>query len=311
MHMSDEQRLQTTAKLCHEVLAALPDGQLDLEAAHWVVADTLLLLICKDIKLSSSGLGAADEDDSEAVPNSAAAVATAKSKLLTQVARKAVVESIVPIVIELKRYLERQRSPLLRDIFLFLRELLKDHKQHLQDILSRDRQLASEIEYDLRQLQAQAQQTPRALQPLTPEGNASTPGATPRQASRVVGSKAARTNLSRVPTPDRLKQLSIPKLRADRRASLDGLSSTHPSSSKHTGAPRSHLPPVPKLAPRSENAEPVKQKPADVVMASPFKDAPPPRQWNVSPSPEKAIASSPSLETLAKRQRGMFDDVPC
>lgn len=72
---------------------------------------------------SSPGVGAADEDDSESVPNSAAAVATAKSKLLTQVARKAVVESIVPIVIELKRYLERQRSPLLRDIFLFLREV--------------------------------------------------------------------------------------------------------------------------------------------------------------------------------------------
>ena len=38
----------------------------------------------------------------------------------------------VPIIIELKRHLEAERSPLLRDVFLFLRELLKDHKPHLQ-----------------------------------------------------------------------------------------------------------------------------------------------------------------------------------
>jgi hypothetical protein len=45
------------------------------------------------------------------------------------------------------RYLEGERSSLLKDVFVFLRELLKDHKQHLQDIFTRDRQLATEIEY--------------------------------------------------------------------------------------------------------------------------------------------------------------------
>lgn len=49
--MTDEQRLQTTAKLCHEVLGAVPDGQLSLEGSHWVIADSLLLLACKEIKL--------------------------------------------------------------------------------------------------------------------------------------------------------------------------------------------------------------------------------------------------------------------
>jgi len=49
-----------------------------------------------------------------------------------QVARKATVEAIVPVVVELKRFLESNHSPLLRDLFLFLRELLRDHKQHLQ-----------------------------------------------------------------------------------------------------------------------------------------------------------------------------------
>ncbi|KAL1499117.1 hypothetical protein AB1Y20_013629 [Prymnesium parvum] len=281
-HMTDEQRLQTTAKLCHEVLAALPDGQLDLHAAHWVVSDTLMLLICKEIKLSAAVAGGGEEaDEGEAASNPAAAAASAKSKLLSLVARKAMVESIVPIVVELKRHLEQQRSPLLRDIFLFLRELLKDHKTHLQDIFSRDRQLAAEIEYDLRQIAAQ--HTPRPLQPLTPDGPPS-PAATPR-GGRQPGSKASRAAFARVPTPDRLKQLSIPRLR---RASLDG-SGGRPS-----------LPPVPRLPPAEQENRP------DVVMASPFKEAPPPRQWNVCASPEKPHAASPAL---AKRPRGMFDDV--
>lgn len=52
-NMTDEQRLQITAKLCHDVLAIVPDGQLSLEASHWVIADALLLLACKEIKLRS------------------------------------------------------------------------------------------------------------------------------------------------------------------------------------------------------------------------------------------------------------------
>ena len=303
--MSDEQRLQTTAKLCQDVLAAVPDGQLSLETAHWVLADTLMLLVCKEIKISSVGAGGADEADEE--PETAAsAVSSAKSKLLSAVARKATVETIVPIVVELKRHLEKVRSPLLKDIFLFLRELLKDHKQHLQDIFARDRQLAAEIEYDLRQLQAQ--QTPRALQPLSPEARSTTPGgaAAPGSAApgsgtprRAPSSKAAASITSRVPTPDRLKSFSVPKLRSERRASIEGFGSR--------GSGQKALPPVPKLAPpppseTSENSAP------DVVMASPLKEAPPPRQWNVAPSPEK-VPGSPSLDALAKRHRGMFDEI--
>jgi hypothetical protein len=105
------------------VLAAVPDGHLRLDDAHWVLADALMLLACKEIKLSAGSAGAAeDADDGEAATAGAAANA-AKSRLLTAVAKKAAVESIVPIVIELKRHLESVRSPLLKDVFLFLREV--------------------------------------------------------------------------------------------------------------------------------------------------------------------------------------------
>ena len=130
-NMDDEHKLQITSKLCHDVLAAVPDGQLNLEDGHWVLADALMLLACKEIKLGATGTGG--EDEGEAEPATAGgAAAAAKSKLLSAVARKAMVESIVPIVIELKRHLEGARSPLLKDVFLFLRELLRDHKAHLQ-----------------------------------------------------------------------------------------------------------------------------------------------------------------------------------
>ena len=220
--MDDEHKLQVTSKLCHDVLAAVPDGHLNLEDAHWVISDTLMLLACKEIKLSSGvGQSAEDADDADAGNGSAgstpAAVAAAKSKILSLVARKAMVESIVPIVIELKRHLEGARSPLLKDVFVFLRELLRDHKAHLQDIFARDRQLATEIEYDMRQLAGQP--PPRALQPLSPlvfTPSVRGPGSTPRPSGAQVASlRAGRlADAAEVPTPDRMKAFSVPKLRS-------------------------------------------------------------------------------------------------
>jgi len=54
--MSDEQRLQITAKLCHEVLASVLDGQMELAAATAVLGDSLRLLACKEAKISSGGI---------------------------------------------------------------------------------------------------------------------------------------------------------------------------------------------------------------------------------------------------------------
>ncbi len=149
-HMPDEQRLQATSKLCHEVLAFLLDGHLTLAKSHWVIADALKLLACKEAKISTAAGGGsanADEADSEE-PTASSAAAAAKGKLLSLVARKATVEAIVPVVIELKRTLEKSHSPLLRDVFLFLRELLRDHNPHIEDIFLRDKHLADEIEND-------------------------------------------------------------------------------------------------------------------------------------------------------------------
>ena len=54
---------------------------------------------------------------------------------------------IVPILIELKHLLEKHRSPLLKYLMLYLKELLKDFKSELKDIVVGDKQLAKELEY--------------------------------------------------------------------------------------------------------------------------------------------------------------------
>ena len=343
-HMDDEHKLKVTEKICFDVLAAVPDGHLSLDDASPVVSDALMLLACKEIKLNGAGGGAAgggdDADDdggADGAKAKAGTAAAAKAKILTVVARKAMVESIVPIVIELKRHLGVHRSPLQKDVFVFLRELLRDHKAHLQDIFARDRQLGTEIEFDLRQLANQP--PPRALLPLSPLMH--TPGAmTPRApgtSMRTPGSitKDAVENMA-VPTPDRLQQMSVPKLRsgassrgsASRSRDLPSASAAaaaiaasaaivapSPSSSgpaAHTtmdDAPEPMAPP-PARAPKGKAAA-AKSKAkapaaaedkaaaggtrrsrraaaadtADVVMPSPLKDAPPPKQWTVSPSP--------------------------
>jgi len=239
--MTSEHKLQTMAKLCHDVLAAVPDGQLPLDDTQGVLSDTLLLLACKEIKLTADGAanGAVDEaaEGDAGVPAAAAAAANAaRGKLLSQVARKATVEAIVPVVVELKRFLEQQHSPLLRDLFLFLRELLRDHKQYLQDILSRDKQLASEIEYDMKQLDATRARALQTVSPAALSTNARSPAARPFTPQAAPASKGKATAM-RVPTPKQLNALSIPRVRRTPSAtSGGGLAAAMSSAGRSGGA---------------------------------------------------------------------------
>lgn len=327
-HMTDEQRLQVTAKLCHEVLAALPDGQLQLssEGAHAVLADALRLLACKEIKISAGGGGSASEEAAE--DEAAAASASARGKILTAVARKATVESIVPIVIELKRFLEREHSPLLRDLFFFVRELLRDHKTHLQDILSRDRQLAAEIEYDMRQLANQPQSARHSghrtrgghtpLQALSPSARPNAPhsavGSALGTPQRRRSSKGEAAALLHVPTPDCMRSsLSVPKLRnstGPRRSSATHSASKQAAIPNGAAAAAAATTSAAALAVAAAAAAPCAQPTADIVMASPFKEAAPPRQWAICPSPMALGSDETQADALnAAARKDLFDAI--
>lgn len=73
----------------------------------------------------------------------------AKKRLVSSLAKRNLVEHVVPSVIELKRMLEAEQSPLLGDLMAATRFLLKDYKTELEDILIADKQMARELLYDL------------------------------------------------------------------------------------------------------------------------------------------------------------------
>lgn len=93
------------------------------------------------------------------------------------------IENIIPIIIEVKHLLEKQHSPLLRDLMSCLKERMKDYRTEVQDVLSADRQLANEIEFDLKRFEEQEKELEdQRRKQLTP-GNSTQVRARSSQAS--------------------------------------------------------------------------------------------------------------------------------
>jgi len=146
--MSDVQKFQTAAKLCQDVLGAVADGSLLLDdsTVFDVVKDALLILSSKSMKIGKqhgAGGGGGEEPEGEepaaeeggeqkADDQKNAAI---KGKFLSGLVKKNTLESVVPILIELKRLCERQQSPLLRYLMFYLKELMSDYKHELEDVL--------------------------------------------------------------------------------------------------------------------------------------------------------------------------------
>eukprot|EP00466_Bigelowiella_natans_P001076 jgi/Bigna1/75091/fgenesh1_pg.32_\ len=85
-------------------------------------------------------------------------------------------ENIVPLLIELKHLLERRRSPVIKPLMAYLKELLSDYKDEIDEILVSDPQLAAELKYDLEQFEERERKTKeRCLQDLKSIGCLSTP----------------------------------------------------------------------------------------------------------------------------------------
>jgi len=153
--MSDEHRFQTTYRLCQDVLGGVVEGTLPLNAASLpLLRDTFNCLSSDQIKLQSLKTKAGGEEEAETEQEMAGKVLeAAKKKLISDTVKKNVMENIVPIIIALKHKLAAAKSPLLQDLFKYLRKLMDDYKNEVQDILAADRQLAAEVEFDLRRFE--------------------------------------------------------------------------------------------------------------------------------------------------------------
>ncbi|XP_078330914.1 condensin-2 complex subunit D3-L-like isoform X1 [Crassostrea virginica] len=201
-HMTDEQRFQITAKICTEILGGIVDNVIALDNnSSALLKDALTILSCKEIKLSSLKTKPQEDAGGDEQEMAAIVIATAKKTLISQVVKKNVIENIIPIVVSLKHMLEKHRSPVLRDLMYYLRELMQDYKSEVKDILSADRQLAKEIEFDLRKFEEEQEEMRRQEdQQNTVQGPQGTPRSSPRPVTAGPVSKSPQiTPLARPP----------------------------------------------------------------------------------------------------------------
>ena len=147
-----EQKFNSIVQLANSLLAAFVDedvtnGQVQIperetDPAGQVLVDTLYLLGCKELKLSTNTPIATEEAPEEDV-----------SKKLFDAAlqKKTIVDNLVPLLIQLNRLCESRRSPISRYVRDCLRELIKDYKEDISHILHADTQLGEELLFDMRQ----------------------------------------------------------------------------------------------------------------------------------------------------------------
>ncbi|WOK94700.1 condensin-2 complex subunit D3 [Canna indica] len=148
--MAPEHLLATSAKLCAEILAAASDGLLNIDAAAGlsVLQDALEILACKEMRIHPSRASDSSELDDEGGDSAA------RGRVVTQVAKKNLIQIAIPIFIELKQLLESKNSPLTGCLMECLRVLLKDYKNEIDEILVADKQLQKELLYDMQKFEA-------------------------------------------------------------------------------------------------------------------------------------------------------------
>eukprot|EP01147_Barroeca_monosierra_P005440 gene5440-7156_t len=141
-HCTDVDRLNITQDLCEGILSVVADEDIPLkDGMEDVLADALVILSSKDIKLGRS-MDAQDEEESglkEAM----------RAQIISKISKKNLVQNIMPIVIQLKNFLDLSQSPLQKNIMIYLREVTHDHRDDVEELLSGNEQLAREIKFDL------------------------------------------------------------------------------------------------------------------------------------------------------------------
>ncbi|XP_024534743.1 condensin-2 complex subunit D3 [Selaginella moellendorffii] len=167
--MSPEHLLATSAKLCAEVLAGAADGVIDIStiSGKCVVEDALKILALKEMRLggNKASSNVAEQADEE---ENAATFAAVKGKVVTQLAKRNLVQNAIPIFIELKRLLEKSSSPLLGALMDCMRSMLKDFKNEIEEMLVADKQLLKELIYDMQKHEA-AKARAKAAAAVQPE----------------------------------------------------------------------------------------------------------------------------------------------
>uniref|UniRef100_A0A4W5NL74 Condensin-2 complex subunit D3 n=1 Tax=Hucho hucho TaxID=62062 RepID=A0A4W5NL74_9TELE len=155
VHFTDAQRFNITIKISQNILACFVDGELPLDCdGAAVLAETFGILSLKEIKLSAlsgaAGAGGDELQEDEQMAMAKAVMQVAQKKVVSQVQKKVFIESMIPIIINLKSMLEQKRSPVLKDLMGYLQLTMQDYRNEVKEFFAADEQLAVELEYNLK-----------------------------------------------------------------------------------------------------------------------------------------------------------------
>ncbi|KAK4536936.1 hypothetical protein CDCA_CDCA10G2961 [Cyanidium caldarium] len=215
---ADERRLLLAERLCADVLATYLDGEwrapttaAEREALHGVLADALRLLQSAALRVPAAvgeGHGSAQAlwwTREEAMEVEAAggvssqntahaadvavhvgggeevALQAIRGRLLQQLARKALTDTVLPCLQEMRRRLETERSPLLSLVVGALRERLRAYRSELPVLLREDVQFANELAHDFREEEREQREACRRGRCQEPRRYANRPLSMPAQ----------------------------------------------------------------------------------------------------------------------------------
>ncbi|CAH1400749.1 unnamed protein product [Nezara viridula] len=159
-NMRDDHRFKLSNRICADILDEVIDGNIPLErVGSAILKDALFAMACDEMRLENMRKGEEDSSDKELedamVPEhngDEVILGFAKKVFLSQIVKTNYVEYIVPTISKLKRILADRKSPLVRDLMICLRELMKDFREEINDILHSDPELAAEVSWDLKNI---------------------------------------------------------------------------------------------------------------------------------------------------------------
>uniref|UniRef100_A0A673XHS1 Non-SMC condensin II complex, subunit D3 n=1 Tax=Salmo trutta TaxID=8032 RepID=A0A673XHS1_SALTR len=184
VHFTDAQRFNITIKISQNILACFVDGELPLDGdGAAVLAETFGILSLKEIKLSAlsgaAGAGGDEPQEDEQMAMAKAVMQVAQKKVVSQVQKKVFIESMIPIIINLKSMLEQKRSPVLKDLMGYLQLTMQDYRSEVKEFFAADEQLAVELEYNLKMYEKEKEQEMEAQMAHCSLGGDAASGGTP------------------------------------------------------------------------------------------------------------------------------------
>uniref|UniRef100_A0A673XRD7 Condensin-2 complex subunit D3 n=1 Tax=Salmo trutta TaxID=8032 RepID=A0A673XRD7_SALTR len=197
VHFTDAQRFNITIKISQNILACFVDGELPLDGdGAAVLAETFGILSLKEIKLSAlsgaAGAGGDEPQEDEQMAMAKAVMQVAQKKVVSQVQKKVFIESMIPIIINLKSMLEQKRSPVLKDLMGYLQLTMQDYRSEVKEFFAADEQLAVELEYNLKMYEKEKEQEMEAQMAHCSLGGDAASGGTPVSTRPSNGGRSSR-----------------------------------------------------------------------------------------------------------------------